>query len=139
LGKQLIVVNDDPEFIRLIEVVMSDRNWDVIGIHEGSMALESIKRHEPDVVLLDVRMEVPDAGWNVLNLLVLDPETRAIPVIMCSADWGQLNEKAVWLHDRGVEILPRPFDIDDLYSMIERVEQSTRHKVREKNTTPSQE
>jgi CheY-like chemotaxis protein len=50
---------------------------------------------------------------------MLDPETRSIPVVMCSADWTELQAKEAWMKEFGVGILPRPFDIDDLYAAVD--------------------
>ena len=117
--KRLAVVNDDRTFIGLVSELLAERGWECIRLHEGNAAFETIKREQPDLVILDIRMEQPDTGWRVLNLLMLDPETRSIPVIMCSADWNELRAKEEWMNERGVGVLPRPFDIDDLYRAVD--------------------
>ena len=117
--KHLAVVNDDNTFILLVGELLEERGWTCIPLHEGNKAFETIKREQPDLVILDIRMEQPDTGWRVLNLLMLDPETRSIPVVMCSADWTELQAKEPWLKERGVGILPRPFDLDDLYTAVD--------------------
>ena len=119
--KRVAIVNDDRPFVDLVRALLQEQEWETLGLHEGDSAFEAIKRDQPDLVILDIRMERPDTGWRVLNLLMLDPATRAIPVIMCSADWSELRAKEEWLKTRGVGILPRPFDIDDLYSSVERI------------------
>jgi CheY-like chemotaxis protein len=58
----------------------------------SSEAYEFVKEQRPDLVLLDIRMETPEAGWIVLELLTLDPQTRDIPMIICSAAIGDLQE-----------------------------------------------
>jgi CheY-like chemotaxis protein len=118
--KRVAVVNDDRTFVGLVRELLQEQGWETVGLHEGDAAFEVIKRDQPDLVILDIRMERPDTGWRVLNLLILDPATRAIPVIMCSADWSELEQKQAWLKERGVGILPRPFDLDDLYSSVNR-------------------
>lgn len=117
--KRLAVVNDDQTFITLVSELLEEQGWQCISLHEGNAAFETIKREQPDVVILDIRMEQPDTGWRVLNLLMLDPDTRGIPVIMCSADWSELHAKEEWMNQRGVGVLPRPFDIDDLYAAVD--------------------
>jgi CheY-like chemotaxis protein len=117
--KRLVVVNNDETFIQLVSELLEERGWECTALHEGNTAFETIKREQPDAVILDLRMEQPDTGWRVLNLLMLDPETRGIPVVMCSADWTELQAKADWMNERGVGVLPRPFDIDDLYAAVD--------------------
>ena len=117
--KRVAVVNDAPTFIGLVSELLSERGWTCLELREGNAAFETIKREQPDLVMLDIRMEQPDTGWRVLNLLVLDPETRGIPVVMCSSDWDELRAKEAWMNERGVGFLPRPFDIDDLYYALD--------------------
>jgi CheY-like chemotaxis protein len=107
-------------FIELVADLLEEQGWETLGLHEGNTAFERIKAEQPDLVILDIRMEQPDTGWRVLNLLMLDPATRPIPVVMCSADWQELDAKRSWLGERGVGVLPRPFDVDDLYRSVER-------------------
>lgn len=118
--RRAAIVNDDRAFIDLVGELLEERGWQTIALHEGNQAFDVIKREHPDLVILDIRMEQPDTGWRVLNLLMLDPDTRPIPVIMCSADWTELQAKEEWMNERGVGVLPRPFDVDDLYMSVER-------------------
>jgi CheY-like chemotaxis protein len=64
---------------------------------EGANAYELIKREMPDLIILDIRIEHPEAGWVTLDLLRPDPATTRIPIIVCSADAAQLREKAPML------------------------------------------
>jgi CheY-like chemotaxis protein len=116
---RVTVVNDDTAFLELMETLLEDKGWETTSLFEGNSAFQTIKQDRPDVVILDIRMEQPDTGWRVLNLLMLDPETRTIPVIICSADWSELEQKGSWLIERGVGVLPRPFDLDDLYAAVD--------------------
>jgi CheY-like chemotaxis protein len=117
---RIAVVNDDLTFLELVSELLEERGWETVMLHEGNTAFVKIKQEQPSLVILDIRMEQPDTGWRVLNLLMLDPETRAIPVIMCSADWTELDQKREWLNERGVQVLPRPFEVEDLYDSIEK-------------------
>src|SRR5579884_2938477 len=82
---RVTVVNNDTDFLSLMKEVLADRGWETTVIRESGSAYRLIKEHQPDVLLLDIRMETPESGWNVLELLKLDPETRDIPVVVCSA------------------------------------------------------
>ncbi len=59
------------------------------------------------------------AGWAILNLLTLDPATRPIPVLVCSAAIHSLQEHAPMLEKHGIRALPKPFDLDDLLEAIQ--------------------
>ncbi|HEX5506824.1 MAG TPA: response regulator, partial [Thermomicrobiales bacterium] len=72
----------------------------------------------PDLVLLDIRMGHPEAGWQTLELLRLDPETTRIPVIVCSADTPFLRAKEGALRALRCDILEKPFDLDTLLAKV---------------------
>jgi CheY-like chemotaxis protein len=72
----------------------------------------------PDLVLLDIRMEEPDTGWKVLARLRSEPETCETPVIMCSANLDRRDQIRDWAGVTKVFLLPIPFDVDDLFSIV---------------------
>lgn len=115
----IAVVNDDTTFLTLMAELIKDRGWESLICREAGMAYETLKAAHPDVVVLDIRMGNPEAGWTILELLTLDPETRGIPVIVCSAAVVDLRSKEDWLEDRGISVLQKPFDLDDLYEHID--------------------
>ena len=62
-------------------------------------------------------LETPDAGWLFLQLVKLDPQTRDIPVIVCSAAAHLLNLHKERLDQLNCYILPKPFDLEELIEM----------------------
>lgn len=118
---RIAVVNDDTDFLTLMGELLEDRGWTAVIHREGDDAYRLIKDDPPDLVILDIRMGNPEAGWNILELLTLDPETLTVPVIVCSAAIDDLRKKQDWLNEKGISILPKPFDIDDLYRSVDMV------------------
>lgn len=116
---RIAVVNDDTVFLDMMAAVLRERGWDVDVCREGDEAFHFIKRHPPDLIILDIRMESPETGWTVLELLTLDPETSPIPVIVCSAAIVDLREHEGVLRKYGIAVLPKPFDIATLYLQVE--------------------
>jgi CheY-like chemotaxis protein len=116
---RITVVNDDTAFLSLMSEVLAERGWETREVRESGDAYEVLKKEQPDLVILDIRMDHQESGWTVLELLKLDPSTRAIPVIICSAAMDDLRAKESWLNEHGIAILPKPFDIDDLYGRVE--------------------
>jgi CheY-like chemotaxis protein len=80
-----------------------------------------IRGMQPDLVVLDIRMEHPESGWVVLDLVRLDPKTTHIPVIVCTADAQFVRERSEHLREKRAEVLHKPFDLDDLLEMVRRV------------------
>lgn len=112
------VVNNDTEFLDLMADVLDMEGHQTIIIKESHSAFQRLKETCPDLVILDIRMDSPEDGWTICEMLKLDPATRAIPIVICSASIGELQEKAPWLSQHGIGTLPKPFDIDDLYESV---------------------
>jgi CheY-like chemotaxis protein len=115
MAKPLIaVVNDDTIFLELMHDLLTSEGYRTAIWKEGDTAYEMIKEHRPLLVVLDVRMERPDTGWMVLELMRLDPGTATIPVIICSADTERIRAKETYLREKGCAILEKPFLLEDL-------------------------
>ena len=113
-------MNDDALFLELMEQLLEE-GYRVLPINEGDQAYQRIKKHRPELVILDIRLGTPDAGWLVLEALRLDPSMRNIPVIVCSADFRALLESEEYLRRMGCECLPKPFDLDQLLTTLEKI------------------
>ena len=57
---RILVVDDVPENVRLLEALLTSRGYDVLSASDGAAALELIASDKPDLVLLDVLMPAPD-------------------------------------------------------------------------------
>ena len=117
----IAVVDDESIFVEMVSDVLTDEGFRVITSTNASDALPIIREQRPDLIILDVRMEKPDAGWMFLSTLRLAPETSHTPVIICSADGRFLAEKSAQLLAHGVETLEKPFNIEELVERIRRM------------------
>lgn len=114
------VVNDDTAFLDLMDEVLRLEGYETLQIKEADRAFQRLKDALPDLIILDIRMSSPENGWQICELLTLDPVTRTIPIIVCSAAIPDLHEKEDWLEQHDILTLPKPFDIEDLYSTVRR-------------------
>jgi CheY-like chemotaxis protein len=116
----IMVVNDSMEFLQLMEELLTDEGYTVSLAQTGAGTRAAVKQSRPDLLILDVRL--PDiSGLEVLNLLRLDPETQAIPVLLCTAAVRDVLAQQAILGERGIPILFKPFDLDDLLRAIRRI------------------
>jgi len=113
------VVNDDTVFLDMMEAVLKDHGWETMVYREGHSAFAALKADPPDLIILDIRLEEPETGWTLLELLTLERQTRSVPVIVCSAALLDLRAHEELLRQYGIKILPKPFDIDALYRCVE--------------------
>ncbi|GAC1445915.1 MAG: hypothetical protein NVSMB52_08880 [Chloroflexota bacterium] len=116
---RIAVVNDDTVFLEMMAAVLRERGCDTSIYHEGHGAFRSLKADLPDLIILDIRMETPETGWTLLELLTLDRDTRNIPVIVCSAALLDLRAHEDLLRRFGIAVLPKPFDIEALYARVD--------------------
>jgi CheY-like chemotaxis protein len=95
--------------------LLADEGFDVTTCRNWQDAHELVKREQPDVVLLDVRLGDAGHGWCVLDQLALHPATRRIPVILCSGACEALEAQD---SEHGVFVVPKPFDIGTLLETL---------------------
>ena len=114
----ILVVNDDTAFLELMEQLLEDEGYEAQVLKSSKNALEHIKQRRPALVLLDVRINNEESGLLLLDLITLDPETRSIPVIIASANLQALAGREDELATKGIYVIAKPFDIDDLAALI---------------------
>ena len=104
---RIALVNDDTTYLQLMQDVLAgEEGYEVLLCKEGDTAYVFVKEQRPDLVILDIRMGGEETGWKILELLTLDPETRPIPVIVCSAAIGDLQDHEPLLQQYGVGSCP---------------------------------
>ena len=119
---RLVVINDDTPFLELMEALLEgEEGYEVHVRKEWNNAYEYVKEMRPDLVILDIVMGSEERGWNILNLLTLDPETRGIPVVVCSAAVQSLRQHAPMLERHGISALAKPFDLEQLLAVVEQM------------------
>jgi PleD family two-component response regulator len=106
--QKVVIVNGSTEMLELLETVLDAGHYDVVFVESSEHAYSQIKRVQPNLVILCVRIAEMD-GLHVLSMLKLDAETRDIPVITYSTEYeGQEPEEEV-AEPSDVEILtPKP-------------------------------
>ena len=112
---RLLVVDDVPENVRLLQAVLEAQGYEVVTATDGDAALELAASAEPDLVLLDVMMPPPD-GLAVCRRLREQPDTAVLPVIMLTASEG--SEKRTAIEAGADDFIPKPFDRDELLTRI---------------------
>ena len=116
---RIAVVNDDTVYLALMRDLLEHEGYEMSVCKESARAYECVKASRPDLVILDIRMSGEESGWQILELLKLDPTTSRLPIIVCSAASRSLRERADVLRKHDVRVLEKPFDLDDLLGLID--------------------
>lgn len=118
--KCILCVEDEPEMIDLIRLILGRRGFEVKGANGGVEGLRMIHQEKPDLVLLDLMMPDMD-GWEVYQQIKADEKTRGIPVIVVTAK-AQSIDKVLGLHIAKVDdYIAKPFQPQELLASVEKV------------------
>src|SRR6266487_2858967 len=82
---RILIVDDEPFMLRLIQHYLEQAGYELIKARNGREALEIVAREIPRLVVMDAMMPNMD-GLTALRQLKQEPATRAIPVIMLTAN-----------------------------------------------------
>jgi len=117
LPERILVVDDDRDICRSIEVVLRLEGYDVRIAHEGEDALEQATRAQPDLVLLDMMMPGID-GYEVTKRLRHDPRTATASIIMLTAR-ALPADKVLGLTAGCDDYIVKPFDPSELVARVQ--------------------
>jgi two-component system, OmpR family, alkaline phosphatase synthesis response regulator PhoP len=120
---RILIVEDEANIFKLVRFRLNHLGHEVLWVQDGGQALEAARGQSPDLILLDIMIPVMD-GFQVLEKLKADPETRLIPVIMLTAR-GHEQDVGGGLTRGADDYVVKPFNFPEL---IERVNTAlTRH------------
>ncbi len=118
--KHILCVEDEPEMIDLIRLILTRRGFEVSGASGGVDGLSKIRSVHPDLVLLDLMMPDLD-GWEVYQQMKADESMRDIPVIVVTAK-AQSIDKVLGLHIAKVDdYIAKPFSPQELLTSVDKV------------------
>lgn len=115
---RILIVDDDPVIVRLLQVNFRLEGYDVETASRGDEALEKARGQAFDMILLDVMMPGLD-GWEVCKQLKANPNHRRVPVIFLSAR-AQDEDRQRGYALGVVEYVTKPFDPAHLVDIVRR-------------------
>jgi PleD family two-component response regulator len=92
--QKVVIVNGSAEILELLETVLDAGHYDVVFVESSEHAYSQIKRVQPNLVILCVRIDDAD-GFQVLSMLKLDAGTRQIPVLTYTTEETEDAEEEV--------------------------------------------
>jgi two-component system alkaline phosphatase synthesis response regulator PhoP/two-component system response regulator VicR len=115
---KILVVNDQPHIVRLIQTNLEREGYEVVTAYDGVEALERVEEEKPDLIILDDQMPRMD-GFGVLCKLQSDPGTANIPVIMLADGDADRDSFKGW--QAGINAyLTKPFNPRELLVFVKR-------------------
>jgi two-component system, OmpR family, response regulator VicR len=120
MPNKIMVVDDEPDVVDLVKLVLESDGFSVVTAYSGKEALDRLVQEMPDLVLLDIMMPQMD-GWEVYSRIKANPRTKDIPVAMLTAK-SQSIDKMIGLHVVKVDdYITKPFGRSELLERVKRI------------------
>lgn len=114
--KKILVCDDDEGILDIVKIILENKDYQVETISTGKAIERRIIAYQPDLILLDLWIPGMD-GKEITKILKRDEKLSKIPIIIISA----LNETKKISREIGADdYLAKPFDINDLISIVEK-------------------
>lgn len=116
---KVLVVDDEPEAVELVEFNLKGAGYDVTTASDGAEALNKARRIQPNLVILDVMMPEID-GMEVCKLMRRDPATSGIPIIMLTAKASEVD-RVLGLELGADDYVVKPFSPRELVLRVKKL------------------
>ena len=113
----IMVVDDTPANLKLLQEVLQAKNYRVLAFPGGTMALNAATKNPPDLILLDINMPGM-GGFEVCERLKADEILKGIPVLFISA-LTETTDKVKAFSVGGVDYLTKPFQSEEVHARVE--------------------
>jgi len=123
-ARHILVIEDDADTRAVMAAALESAGYTVTAMAE---AFGNIKKLAPDLIILDLFLRGEAHGWEQLDILTLDPKTRHIPVILCTAGLASLAAHRAKLLAMDVHVLEKPFDLAALEAIVTMALSASRH------------
>ena len=120
MAPRIMVVNDTQEILELFQDLLTEEGYEVVLYSYDIQDLAEVQRVKPDLIILDHIIGGEAVGWQMLQKLKMKRSTAKIPVIVCTAAVKAVQEMEGYLKSKGVGVILKPFDIDDLLDAVRR-------------------
>jgi CheY-like chemotaxis protein len=116
----ILIVEDIPHILELLEVTLKFKGYDVVTARNGDEALEYIASEQPALILTDILMPKLD-GYALAQRVRSNPDTRHIPIIFVSATFITEEDKQFALSLGAVRFLEKPIEASELLLTVAEV------------------
>lgn len=118
MSTRILVINDDASILELFQMILEGEGYEVCMSVEAIENVTDVEQINPNLVILDLKLGMQEEGWSMLQKIRMYPPTKHIPLILCTAALSEAREQESTLQDKGIPIVYKPFDIDELLKAV---------------------
>ena len=115
MANRILLVDDENDFIELLQYKLAGHGYDLIVANDGVQALSQARQFKPDLILLDILLPDLD-GLSVCEILRRQPSTKKIPIIFMSALTSEVTRRTVAM--QADDFFTKPLDLEKLQLRI---------------------
>ena len=119
MKSKILVVDDEPEAVELVEFNLKQAGYTVTTAADGAEALKKARSQSPDLIVLDVMLPEMD-GFEICKTLRLDPATARLPILMLTAKAAEID-RVLGLELGAEDYLTKPFSPRELLLRIKKI------------------
>lgn len=116
---KILIIDDNDDLRDTLVVLLEDQDYSVISANDGDSGVRAFDQVRPDLVLTDVIMPNSDGVEAIRRIRAIDPEARIVAMSggsMTGNDYQlRMAEEA-----GAMEVLAKPFEVDELVTVVER-------------------
>jgi DNA-binding response OmpR family regulator len=128
-ARHILVINDTIDILNAFRELLEDEGYrvslDTFSSRDLARKVEDVKTLAPDLLILDFMFGLEPLGWQFVQLLKMDRAAATIPLIVCTAAVSAVEELTPHLRTLGIDVVLKPFDIDQLLASIDRTLQAS--------------
>jgi DNA-binding response OmpR family regulator len=117
MAQRVFVVDDLPDFLELMEDVLSLEGYAVRTFPSATEAARAARDNAPNLIITDLRLGA-ESGFDLVETLRADPATSDVPILLCTAATMDIEEQAGMVEGAGVSVLYKPFEMGDLLARV---------------------
>ena len=118
--KRILIVEDNELNMKLLNDVLEAYGYGIVKTGSGAAVLGLARRHQPDLVLMDIQL--PDvSGLDAVRQLKDDPQTREIPVVICSTTFRDPSHVKKAMSIGAADYIRKPIHPKELFSRVDRI------------------
>jgi two-component system, chemotaxis family, response regulator PixH len=120
--KRVVIINDTKEILELFrDVVEGEMGHEAILMSFAPDELSRIVDAKPDLLIVDFILGDREMeGWQLLQKMRMNRDTAGIPIVACTAAIRQVRESEAYLLEQGIEVVLKPFTVDQLEGAVQR-------------------